>query len=144
MPDKVLDVKLTVLLVSVSVVALPTKVSVATGNVSEDVPAVAPDNSVVVPDVEPLNFTPVVPNVGNVAKTKEPEPVSSVTADAKLADDGVPKKVATPVPKLVIPVPPLATGKVPVTPVLKGNPVALVSVAEATVPSAIAFPEASV
>jgi len=88
-----------VLLVSVSVVVLPTNVSVATGNVSTEVPAVAPDNTVVVPDVEPLNLTPVVPNVGSVAKTNEPLPVSSVTALAKLADDGVPKKVATPVPK---------------------------------------------
>ncbi|NBS75392.1 MAG: hypothetical protein EBT78_17635 [Betaproteobacteria bacterium] len=133
-----------VLFVSVSVVALPTNVSVATGSVSEDVPAVAPDTIVVVPDVEPLNLIPVEPNVGNVANTSEPEPVSSVTADARLADEGVPKKVATPVPKLVMPVPPLATGKVPVTPVVKGSPVAFVSVAEAGVPRAIAFPEASV
>ena len=133
-----------VLFVSVSVVALPTKVSVATGSVSTEVPAVAPDNTVVVPDVEPLNLTPVVPNVGSVANTREPEPVSSVRAVAKLADDGVPKNVATPVPKLVIPVPPLATGRVPVTPVDKGSPVAFVSVADAGVPNAIALLEASV
>lgn len=107
-------------------------------------PAVAPDKTVVVPDVDPLNLTPVAPNVGNVANTSEPEPVSSVTADAKLADEGVPKNVAIPVPKFVIPVPPLATGKVPVTPVVKGSPVALVNVAEAGVPRAITFPEASV
>ena len=55
-----------------------------------------------------------VTNVGELAKTKAPEPVSSVTAEAKLAELGVPRKVATPVPKDVIPVPPLATGKVPV------------------------------
>jgi hypothetical protein len=53
--------------------------------------------------------------VGEVAKTKEPEPVSSVTAAAKLDEDGVPKNVAMPVPKDVMPVPPLATGRVPVT-----------------------------
>ena len=129
-PLKVLDVKLTVLLVSVSVVALPTNVSVATGSVRTEVPAVAPDNTVVVPDVEPLNLTPVVPNVGSVANTREPEPVSSVTADAKLALEGVAKKVATPVPN-------------PLTPVDIGSPVALVSVAEAGVPRAIALPDAS-
>ena len=85
-----------------------------------------------------------MPNVGSVANTSEPEPVSSDTADIKLADVGVPKKVATPVPKLVMPVPPLATGRVPVTPVDKGSPVAFVSVAEAGVPRAIALPLASV
>ena len=112
-PLTVLDPKATVLFVRVSVVVLPTKVSVATGRVSTEVPAVAPDTTVVVPDVEPLNLTPVVPNVGSVANTREPDPVSSVIADAKLADEGVPKKVATPVPKLVSPVPPLAAAKVP-------------------------------
>jgi hypothetical protein len=60
-----------------------------------------------------------VTSVGDVANTKAPEPVSSVTADAKLADDGVPKKVATPAPKLVIPVPPFPAGSVPVTLVVK-------------------------
>jgi hypothetical protein len=33
--------------------------------------------------------------VGEVAKTNKPEPVSSVTAAAKFAEDGVPKNVAT-------------------------------------------------
>jgi len=56
-----------------------------------------------------------VTNVGLVAKTKAPEPVSPVTAAAKFALEGVAKNVATPVPKLVMPVPPLATGRVPVT-----------------------------
>jgi len=41
-----------------------------------------------------------------------------------------------PLPRLVIPVPPLATGKVPVTPVVSGRPVAFVSVADDGVPSA--------
>ena len=53
-------------------------------------------------------------SVGEVANTRAPEPVSSVTAAAKFADEGVPSHVATPVPKEVIPVPPLPTGKVPV------------------------------
>ena len=47
--------------------------------------------------------------------TKTPDPVSSVTVEIKLALVGVPNQVATPVPKDVIPVPPLATGSVPVT-----------------------------
>jgi hypothetical protein len=60
-----------------------------------------------------------VTSVGLVANTKEPEPVSSVTAAAKFALDGVPRNVATPAPKDVMPVPPFATGRVPVTLVVK-------------------------
>ena len=52
-----------------------------------------------------------VTKVGEVAKTAEPLPVSSVKAAARFADDGVPRKVATPLPKDVMPVPPLATGR---------------------------------
>ena len=44
-----------ILLVSVSLVALPTKVSVAAGSVSVVVPATAVAWTVVVPDVDPLN-----------------------------------------------------------------------------------------
>ena len=62
-----------------------------------------------------------VTKVGEVAKTKAPEPVSSVTAAAKFAEDGVPKNVATPVPR-------------PDTPVEIGRPVALVKVPEVGVP----------
>jgi hypothetical protein len=64
-----------------------------------------------------------VTKVGLVANTKEPVPVSPVTADAKLAEDGVVKKVATPVPK-------------PATPVEIGNPVALVNTPDEGVPRA--------
>ena len=64
-----------------------------------------------------------VVRVGDVANTKSPEPVSSVTADAKLADEGVAKKVATPVAK-------------PDTPVEIGRPVQLVRVPEDGVPNA--------
>src|ERR1044072_4748068 len=35
---------------------------------------------------------------GDVPKTRDPEPVSSVTAVARLALDGVPRKVANPLP----------------------------------------------
>ena len=50
-----------------------------------------------------------VTSVGEVAKTNEPEPVSSVTAAAKLALDGVPSHVATPVPR-----PPILLTEMPV------------------------------
>lgn len=64
-----------------------------------------------------------VTRVGLVANTKDPEPVSSVIAEAKLALEGVAKRVATPVPK-------------PLTPVDIGKPVRLVATPEAGVPNA--------
>jgi hypothetical protein len=64
-----------------------------------------------------------VTRVGDVANTFTPVPVLSVSADARLADDGVPKKVATPVAK-------------PDTPVEIGRPVQLVRVPEPGVPNA--------
>ena len=62
-----------------------------------------------------------VTNVGDVANTAAPLPVSSVKAAAKFALLGVAKKVATPVPN-------------PETPVLIGKPVALVKVPLVGVP----------
>lgn len=59
--------------------------------------------------------------VGLVAKTAEPDPVSSVKAVRKLADDGVAKNVATLAPK-------------PDTPVETGKPVQLVNVPDCGVP----------
>ena len=76
------------------------------------------------PDAVPVMFVPTsaegvpsagVTSVGDVANTNEPEPVSSVTAEAKLALEGVPRNVATPVPNDVMPVPPLASGNIPET-----------------------------
>jgi hypothetical protein len=64
-----------------------------------------------------------VTRVGLVANTNEPEPVSSVIAEAKLALEGVAKRVATPVPK-------------PLTPVEIGRPVAFVKTAALGVPRA--------
>jgi hypothetical protein len=64
-----------------------------------------------------------VTRVGDVANTNAPVPVSSVTAAIKLADDGVPKKVATFAAK-------------PDTPVEIGSPVQLVRVPEDGVPKA--------
>jgi hypothetical protein len=75
-----------------------------------------------------------VTSVGLVANTSVPVPVSSVIAASRLALLGVPNHVATPVPNDVIPVPPLATGRVPVTPVVSGKPVQDVSVPEVGVP----------
>ena len=64
-----------------------------------------------------------VTRVGDVANTLTPVPVLSVSAAAKLEDDGVPKKVATLAAK-------------PDTPVEIGRPVQLVSVPEDGVPKA--------
>ena len=81
-----------------------------------------------------------VTNVGEVAKTSDPDPVSSVTAEARLDEDGVAKKVATLVPS-------------PDMPVLTGRPVQFVSVPDDGVPNAppevkpvakVRFPEPSV
>lgn len=75
-----------------------------------------------------------VVSVGEVPKTKAPDPVSLVTAVAKLALVGVPKNVAIPDPNEVIPVPPFATGSVPVTPVVKDKLVALLKLTDVGVP----------
>jgi hypothetical protein len=64
-----------------------------------------------------------VVRVGEVANTKSPDPVSSVTAVIKLADDGVAKNAATPAAN-------------PDTPVEIGRPVQLVRVPEDGVPKA--------
>jgi NAD dependent epimerase/dehydratase family enzyme len=63
-----------------------------------------------------------VTKVGDVANTAAPDPVSSVNAAARLAELGVARKVATPVPS-------------PLTPVEIGRPVALVKVPDAGVPN---------
>ena len=95
------------MLVSVSVVARPTNVSVDVGSVK-------------VPEFVMLEITGVV-SVGDVANTRFPDPVSFVTAEAKLALDGVAKNVATPAPR-------------PLTPVDIGNPVQLVRIPAVGVP----------
>lgn len=71
----------------------------------------------------PLAGTPNagVTNVGEVANASAPDPVSSVTAVARLALDGVARNVPIPVPS-------------PDTPVDIGKPVALVRVADVGVP----------
>ena len=89
-------------------VFLPTSVSVDVGRVN-------------VPELTMVDMFGVV-RVGDVPNTNNPDPVSSVTAAAKLAEFGVAKNVAIPVPR-------------PDIPVLTGNPVALVNVAELGVPN---------
>jgi hypothetical protein len=65
---------------------------------------------------------PAVPvNVGDAENTTAEEPVSSVSAEAKFADDGVARNVATLAPR-------------PETPVDTGNPVQLVRVPDVGVP----------
>jgi hypothetical protein len=68
-----------------------------------------------------LSVNTLVVNVGLVEKTTLLLPLSSVSADARLALVGVAKNVATPVPR-------------PETPVLMGRPVQLVSVPAEGVP----------
>lgn len=63
-----------------------------------------------------------VTNVGLLANTKAPVPVSSVMAARRLDDEGVAKKVATSVPK-------------PLIPVETGKPVQLVNVPDEGVPN---------
>lgn len=108
---------------------LPEPVDVVT-----PVPPRATDRVPVVPATigKPVAFVSVaeegvpnagVTNVGLVANTNAPDPVSSVTAAAKFEDDGVAKNVATPAPR-------------PETPVEIGNPVAFVNVPDDGVPRA--------
>ena len=71
-----------VLLVRVSVVALPIKVSVAAGRVRT--PDAVPEAAIVVTPVVPLKFAPAEPiigvvNEGELARTAEPVPVTAVT-----------------------------------------------------------------
>jgi hypothetical protein len=63
-----------------------------------------------------------VTNVGLVANTSEPVPVSSVTAEARFDDDGVARKVATFAAR-------------PLIPVETGSPVQFVSVPDVGVPN---------
>ena len=120
--------------VRVNPVPLPISKAPFTGVVVRPVPPLAIGKVPVTPVVKgkpvTLVITPlaVVPkagvtNVGLVANTKAPEPVSLVTAAARFAELGVAKKVATPVPR-------------PDTPVAIGKPVAFVSVALDGVPKA--------
>ena len=62
-----------------------------------------------------------VTSVGVLANTSDPVPVSSVTAEIRLADEGVASQVAMPVPS-------------PLIPLLTGNPVQFVSVPDVGVP----------
>ena len=84
-------------------------------------PAAVPVTFVITPDAGVPRAG--VTSVGLVANTAAPVPVSSVSAAARLALEGVARNVAMPVPN-------------PLMPDATGNPVALVSVADAGVPRA--------
>ena len=127
---------------------------------SEDVQPI--DDQVMVLSVAPLSVIPPPSAVTSVGDATEPNSIflsSTVKVvefivvvvpltvrsplRVRAAAAIVPVKVGDaesttlPVPvEVVTPVPPLATGNVPVTPVVNGNPVALVSVPEAGVPKA--------
>jgi hypothetical protein len=112
----VLLAPLIVLFVSVSVVARPTRLSVAAGKVRTP-EATAATTMLVDPDVAPAIVKPPEPMAGvtsdgDVANTRAPLPVSSGTAARRLAEEGVARNVATPVPN-------------PLTPVEIGTPVKL-------------------
>jgi hypothetical protein len=91
-----------------------------------------------------FEVTPVPP-FATVSVPVTPVVSGSPVAFVNTAEEGVPNagvtnvglvlKTTLPVPVLVVtPVPPFATGKVPVTPVVRGRPVACVSVADEGVP----------
>ena len=73
---------------------------------------------------------------GLAFKTTAPDPLDVVTPVPPLATGRVPVTLVVKFAKVVevVPVPPLAIGKVPVTPVVRGKPVQLVKVPEEGVP----------
>jgi hypothetical protein len=104
-----------------SAVAEDAKVAVAALPVT--LPVIGPTKAaeVTVPLALMLTAATVPVRVGEPANTLAPVPVSSVNAEARLALEGVARKVATPLPK-------------PLIPDVTGNPVAFVRVPEAGVP----------
>ena len=92
------------------VLSVPARVSVLLAD--KVLPLVMVRVPVLLEIVRPLTLVAVAAPIlgvvsdGLVANTKDPEPVSSVTAAARFADYGVPRQVATPVPRDVSPVPP--------------------------------------
>ena len=97
-----------VLLVRVSVVALPTNVSVAAGRVNVFEPAIAFARTVIVPEVEPLNTAPVAPIVGSVrvllVRVCVPVNVTTTAVSIPIVNVEVVLTFAT---LVVIPVPPV-------------------------------------
>jgi hypothetical protein len=112
-----------------------------------DVPAIVNAGVVVglvtvtIPPVQPTVVT--VPDAVPAGVPQVPSPLQNVVALAevpefKFVTGRLPVTLVVKLTKVVEvdPVPPLAIGSVPVTPVVKGKPVALVSVTEDGVPSA--------
>jgi hypothetical protein len=122
-PEMPVDTGRPVALVSVPLEGVPNTPPLTTGAPAEPTltaravatPVPRPEMPVATGRPVTLVITPLagVPNagvtsVGLVANTKAPEPVSPVTAAARLAELGVSKNVATPAPNAVRPVPPEA------------------------------------
>lgn len=105
-----------VALLTVGISEVNAIVPVVAGIVIVVVPAAAAALKLVVPDVEPLKLAPPPPIVGVVNEGEVPNTLAPLPVD------------------VVTPVPPLATGSVPVTPVVKGKPVHEVKVPEEGVP----------
>lgn len=110
---------------------LPDDVTVADALLATPVPPEAGDKVADKPAAVPEVFWLKVGQV-NVPVLKSPDVGVPKTGVTKL---GLIDNTTEPVPVLVVtPVPPLATGNVPVTPVVKGKPVKLVAVPLAGVP----------
>jgi hypothetical protein len=95
-----------------------------------DTTGAVPVTDVTVPPLDGLVFVTVIAPDALVMEI--PVPADSVV---RVNPDPLPMSNAPFAGVDVKPVPPLATGSVPVTPVVKGKPVALVSVADVGVPS---------
>ena len=110
---------LKVLLVKVSVVALPTKVSVAAGSVRVVLPAMAVGCTAVVPEVAPLKVktVPLAPSKQSPvvqSPTLLTSPVSVIVGVAQ-----VPSPLQKVLPVALVPEFKFPTGRFPVTPVAK-------------------------
>ena len=97
-----------------------------------------PVKSIEVPEVEVTGVPSVIPPDGKDDAQVVPLLVSTLPEVLGATNSGV----EVPLPRITLlavsvaaPVPPLATGRVPVTPVVSGRPVALVSTPEVGVPS---------
>jgi hypothetical protein len=95
-----------------------------------DTTGAVPVTDVTVPPLDGLVFVTVIAPDALVMEI--PVPADSVV---RVNPDPLPMSNAPFAGVDVRPVPPLATGSVPVTPVVKGKPVALVSVADVGVPN---------
>lgn len=133
------SVAATVLLVTVNVAAVvePAALNsvIAPDVLSSVTPVVRLVACVTAPPAPVAYPTPAVPDDVTAAVTAKLVPVAAPMTG--VTSVGLVDNTLLPDPVLAVtPVPPLATGSVPVTPVVKGKPVALVKTPDAGVPSA--------